>query len=68
MMHALWETLPAAQRGLYAEASSGLADRLREDLRAGDVIMIKGSLGSRMGPLVEALKQDYAAADETVAV
>lgn len=68
MMHALWENLPAAQRGLYAEASSGLADRLREDLRAGDVIMIKGSLGSRMGPLVEALKQDYAAADETVAV
>ena len=27
-----------------------------EDIRAGDVIMVKGSLGSRMAPLVEALR------------
>ncbi|WP_106753082.1 UDP-N-acetylmuramoylalanyl-D-glutamyl-2,6-diaminopimelate--D-alanyl-D-alanine ligase [Pannonibacter carbonis] len=68
MMHELWQRLPAGQRGLYADTSAGLLDRLREDIRPGDVVMIKGSLGSRMGPLVEALKQDYAAADETVAV
>jgi UDP-N-acetylmuramyl pentapeptide phosphotransferase/UDP-N-acetylglucosamine-1-phosphate transferase len=30
-------------------------------LKAGDVVMIKGSLGSRMGPLVEAMKAQSAA-------
>ena len=28
----------------------------------GDAIMVKGSLGSRMGPLVEALKRQFGAA------
>ncbi|NBN63368.1 UDP-N-acetylmuramoylalanyl-D-glutamyl-2,6-diaminopimelate--D-alanyl-D-alanine ligase [Microvirga tunisiensis] len=68
LMHALWQRLPTQMRAHYAEQSAALLEPLKEDLRAGDVIMIKGSLGSRMGPLVEALKQDYAAADETVAV
>ena len=30
-------------------------DTLIDDVRAGDVLMVKGSLGSAMGPLVEAL-------------
>jgi hypothetical protein len=29
--------------------------------------MIKGSLGTRMGPLVEALKKEYPPADDTAA-
>jgi UDP-N-acetylmuramoyl-tripeptide--D-alanyl-D-alanine ligase len=28
-------------------------------LRAGDAVMVKGSLGSRMGPIVAALKARY---------
>jgi UDP-N-acetylmuramyl pentapeptide synthase len=35
---------------------------LIRDLKAGDVVMIKGSLGSRMGPLVEAIKEKFPAA------
>ncbi|MEH0076306.1 UDP-N-acetylmuramoylalanyl-D-glutamyl-2,6-diaminopimelate--D-alanyl-D-alanine ligase [Pannonibacter sp. Pt2] len=64
LMHALWNRLPREKRAVYAEQSSALTERLKDELRAGDIIMIKGSLGSRMGPLVEALKQEYPAADE----
>ncbi len=47
---------PASRRGAYAETSEGLRDALLSSLRPGDVVMIKGSLGSRMGPLAEAIR------------
>ncbi len=55
LMANLWARTPAARRGAYAETSEGLRDALLSGLRAGDVVMIKGSLGSRMGPLAEAI-------------
>ena len=68
LMQALWEQLPPARRAGYAERAAELAPILGDELRAGDVVMIKGSKGSRMGPLVEALKARFAptvaAADE----
>ncbi|WP_283776493.1 UDP-N-acetylmuramoylalanyl-D-glutamyl-2,6-diaminopimelate--D-alanyl-D-alanine ligase [Stappia sp. WLB 29] len=63
-MHALWELLPKHQRGAYSEEAAGLKPLLVEDIRPGDVIMIKGSLGTRMGPLVEALKRDFPVDDD----
>jgi UDP-N-acetylmuramyl pentapeptide synthase len=36
---------------------------LTSGVRAGDVVMIKGSLGSRMAPLVEALKRHFDTAE-----
>lgn len=54
-MHALWQELPRSMRGAYAETSAELKEALLDDVRAGDVLMVKGSLGSAMGPLVEAL-------------
>jgi UDP-N-acetylmuramoyl-tripeptide--D-alanyl-D-alanine ligase len=59
LMRHLWDAIPPAKRGSYAEQSSGLAEPLLHDVRAGDCVMIKGSLGSRMGPLVEALKTNW---------
>jgi UDP-N-acetylmuramoyl-tripeptide--D-alanyl-D-alanine ligase len=56
LMANLWERTAAARRGAYAETSEGLRDVLLKALRPGDVVMIKGSLGSRMGPLVEAIR------------
>ncbi len=56
LMANLWAVTPAAKRATYAESSDGLRDALLADLRAGDVVMIKGSLGSHMGPLVEAIR------------
>ena len=54
-MRALYDALPESRRGAYAEKSDGLTDALLQAVKIGDVVMIKGSLGSRMGPLVEAL-------------
>lgn len=54
-MARLWDVLPLTRRGTYAENAAGLADAVAEAVGPGDVVMIKGSLGSRMGPLVEML-------------
>jgi len=67
LMHQLWQQLPHQKRGHYAEHARDLVDRLVEDLRPGDVVMIKGSLGSKMSPLVEALKKEYPPADDSAA-
>ena len=58
-MKALWEALPDKMRGKYAQASDGLAEILLQTVAKGDAVMVKGSLGSRMGPLVEALTKQY---------
>ena len=47
------------KRGIWAEQSSALVAGLLDDVRAGDCVMVKGSLGSRMGPVVEALKSRW---------
>jgi UDP-N-acetylmuramoyl-tripeptide--D-alanyl-D-alanine ligase len=56
LMANLWARVPAHKRGAHAEASDGIRDALLAGLKAGDVVMVKGSLGSRMGPLVEAIR------------
>ncbi|MCK7613550.1 UDP-N-acetylmuramoylalanyl-D-glutamyl-2,6-diaminopimelate--D-alanyl-D-alanine ligase [Roseibium sediminicola] len=66
-MYALWQDLPHDLRGHYCEESKDLEDVLLSDVRAGDVVMIKGSLGTLMGPLVEALKKEYPPLDDTEA-
>jgi UDP-N-acetylmuramoyl-tripeptide--D-alanyl-D-alanine ligase len=55
-MRALYEALPESRRGAYADSSKGLETALLETVQAGDVVMVKGSLGSAMGPLVKALR------------
>jgi UDP-N-acetylmuramoyl-tripeptide--D-alanyl-D-alanine ligase len=59
LMHALWEVLPADQRGAYAVDSTALEPHVLAAVRDGDAIMIKGSLGSRMAPIVKALASRY---------
>ncbi|MEZ5828295.1 MAG: UDP-N-acetylmuramoylalanyl-D-glutamyl-2,6-diaminopimelate--D-alanyl-D-alanine ligase [Hyphomicrobiales bacterium] len=61
LMGSLYEVLPAGRQGAYAKTSEELAPRLLEGVGPGDVIMVKGSLGSRMAPLVEALKRRFEA-------
>ncbi len=56
MMQHLFARLPAHLQGAWAKASADLEDALRSDLSAGDVVMIKGSNGSRMAPLVELIR------------
>jgi len=57
LMRALWQALPAGRRGGYAEDSAALEAQVLSAVRAGDAVMVKGSLGSRMGPIVKALQR-----------
>ena len=55
-MKALWEALPASRRGAYAENSAGLKEPLAAALKSGDTVLVKGSFGSKMSVIVDALK------------
>jgi UDP-N-acetylmuramoyl-tripeptide--D-alanyl-D-alanine ligase len=61
MMKNLWDALPERIKGCYAETSAELEPALFAALRPGDVVMIKGSLGSKMGPVADALRARYGA-------
>lgn len=47
--------LPAERRGGHAETAEALAPVLVDQLRPGDAVLVKGSLTTRMGSVVEAL-------------
>jgi UDP-N-acetylmuramoyl-tripeptide--D-alanyl-D-alanine ligase len=55
-MRALWDALPETRRGAYAESAAALAPQLKEALRPGDIVLVKGSNGSKMFTVVESLK------------
>jgi UDP-N-acetylmuramoyl-tripeptide--D-alanyl-D-alanine ligase len=57
LMRALWQALPAGRRGGYAEDAAALEAQVLSAVHAGDAVMVKGSLGSRMGPIVGALQR-----------
>lgn len=54
-MRALFDRLPASLRGAWTETSVELAPVVTDAVKGGDVVMVKGSLGSRTGLIVEAL-------------
>jgi UDP-N-acetylmuramoyl-tripeptide--D-alanyl-D-alanine ligase len=60
LMQALWQALPSERRGGYADTAAALEPQVVAAIRAGDAVMVKGSLGSRMGPIVKALERRYA--------
>jgi UDP-N-acetylmuramoyl-tripeptide--D-alanyl-D-alanine ligase len=56
MMRHLWENVAESRRGGYADSSSEIAEQVARAVRPGDIIMIKGSYGSRMRVVVDALR------------
>jgi len=54
-MKALWEALPCAMRGEFANNSQELLPKVTTAVRPGDVIVVKGSAGSNTGPIVKGL-------------
>ena len=55
LMKHLWDILPERLRGAWVPGAADLTAGLIEDLRAGDVVMIKGSNGSKAGLVAKAL-------------
>jgi UDP-N-acetylmuramoyl-tripeptide--D-alanyl-D-alanine ligase len=57
----LHEALPRPMRGEHRATSSEMADLIASALRPGDVVTVKGSLGSRMAVIVKRLLADASA-------
>ena len=56
-MAALWQALPAGMRGQHHDASAGLVPVLHDILDAGDVVLVKGSLGMKMAIIIDAIRK-----------
>ena len=54
-MRHLWEALPHETRGGHAASAEQLSPIVTSAVRGGDVVMVKGSAGSRTGAIVDAL-------------
>jgi UDP-N-acetylmuramoyl-tripeptide--D-alanyl-D-alanine ligase len=59
LMRNLWDALSTGKRGGYAESAADLEAQAVAAIRAGDAIMIKGSLGSKMKTIVNALEKRF---------
>ncbi|HEY8004916.1 MAG TPA: UDP-N-acetylmuramoyl-tripeptide--D-alanyl-D-alanine ligase [Phenylobacterium sp.] len=56
LMKSLWDALPPTRRGGYAENAADLAPQVVRATEPGDVVMVKGSNGSKAGAVAAALK------------
>ncbi|MGA0605081.1 UDP-N-acetylmuramoyl-tripeptide--D-alanyl-D-alanine ligase [Phenylobacterium sp. VNQ135] len=55
LMKSLWDALPPTRRGGYAETAAELAPQVVQAVEPGDVVMVKGSNGSKAGAIAQAL-------------
>jgi UDP-N-acetylmuramoyl-tripeptide--D-alanyl-D-alanine ligase len=55
LMRRVFDAIPLAIRGQHAEDAAALAPIVANRVEAGDTILVKGSLGSRMRVIVQAL-------------
>ncbi len=56
LMKSLWDATPESIRGAHAASADALAPAVLESVRDGDVVMVKGSNGSRISQIASALK------------
>ncbi|WP_398480377.1 UDP-N-acetylmuramoylalanyl-D-glutamyl-2,6-diaminopimelate--D-alanyl-D-alanine ligase [Tardiphaga sp.] len=59
LMRNLWDALPSGKRGGYAGDAKALESQVVSAIRAGDAVLVKGSKGSKMGPIVAALTKRF---------
>jgi UDP-N-acetylmuramoyl-tripeptide--D-alanyl-D-alanine ligase len=67
LMRHLWDALSTGKRGGYAGNAADLEAQAVSAIRPGDAIMVKGSLGSKMKTIINALEKRFpgkAARDE----
>ncbi|MBV1929495.1 MAG: hypothetical protein KUG81_08300, partial [Gammaproteobacteria bacterium] len=56
LMEALYQSLPPIWQGGYEATSRDLAKAVTDIIQPGDVILVKGSLGSQMAYVIQALQ------------
>jgi UDP-N-acetylmuramoyl-tripeptide--D-alanyl-D-alanine ligase len=54
-MKSLWQALEPAQRGGYAPDAGLLVDQVLSAVTAGDLVMVKGSNGSKASQIAAAI-------------
>ena len=65
LMKSLWDALPPTRRGGYANTAAELAPLVGAAVEPGDLVMVKGSNGSRAGAVAAALAALDARSGET---
>ena len=65
LMAQLFEALPIHMRGGYETTSAALLGKVTAMVRPGDTVLVKGSLGLDMAPIVQALRDLGPAHDDT---
>ena len=56
-MRAMFDALAEGKRGTWCETSQELAAQISNIIDAGDVVLVKGSLGSKMALIVDAIRK-----------
>lgn len=56
-MRVLYEALPIERRGRFAKSATDLADKAARLVHAGDVVLVKGSKGSKVSLVVDAMRK-----------
>jgi UDP-N-acetylmuramoyl-tripeptide--D-alanyl-D-alanine ligase len=56
-MATLWNALPEAKRGIRVDTAEELVAKAHSLIDAGDVVLVKGSKGSRVSLVVDALRK-----------
>jgi len=56
-MHALWDRLTADQQGEWYDSAPQMAARAHAVIDAGDVVLVKGSKGSHVSLVVDAIRK-----------
>ena len=57
LMRHLWEALPDEKRGQWAETAAELVTKTPRLVDAGDVVLVKGSKGSKISLVVDAIRK-----------
>ena len=57
LMRNLWEALPDGQRGEWRETSAEVVPMVTRLVDAGDVVLVKGSKGSKVSLVVDAIRK-----------
>jgi len=59
MMKGVFDALPGAKKGAFMPSSLELCGVIEKNMQRGDVIMVKGSLGSDMGVIAMSLREKF---------